>query len=96
MRGLMRQAEHGAEERADPSEPPVQEAYYYSVTKARKISTPDASADELERIACEVTAGWERGAFPVDPDVREDTCRYCDLDAVCRKGPRLERKRRRE
>lgn len=96
LRGLMRQAEHGAEERADPSEPPVQEAYYYSVTKARKISTPDASADELERIACEVTAGWERGAFPVDPDVREDTCRYCDLDAVCRKGPRLERKRRRE
>lgn len=74
---------------------PVADAFYYSVTKAREIRVAGAPEEELERIALEVTEAWQAGAFPVEPDVDWSTCTYCDFDALCRKGPRLERKRRR-
>ncbi len=33
------------------------------------------------------------GAYPVAPDERREACRLCDLAAVCRVGPRVDRKR---
>ena len=40
-----------------------------------------------------VCARFDQGAFAPDPDAAGNACRYCDLDAVCRRGPRLDRKR---
>lgn len=81
---------------APPGDAAVRDTFYYSVTKAKKISVTDAPEEELSRIAHDVREGWQAGAFPVDPDVDWSACRYCELDALCRKGPRLERKRRHE
>jgi RecB family exonuclease len=90
-----RSVEPGSADAMSP-QPTVRDTFYYSVTKAKKISVADAPEAELSRIAQDVRAGWQAGAFPVDPDVDWSACRYCEFDALCRKGPRLERKRRRE
>lgn len=68
---------------------------YYSVTKAKELKVADAEEAELAGIADRALAAWREGAYPVDPDVQENVCRYCDFDLLCRRGPRLERKRSR-
>lgn len=35
----------------------------------------------------------ETGRFAVDPDVKKEACTYCNYDAVCRVGPRVDLKR---
>lgn len=45
-----------------------------------------AFADWVRRV-------FDEGSFAPDPDAAGNACRYCDLDAVCRRGPRLDRKR---
>ena len=67
---------------------------YYSITRARTIPSREPTAEEATEIAGAMTAAWQGGSFPVDPDRDHVTCMYCPYDAVCRKGPRLERKRR--
>ena len=67
---------------------------YVSISKADTISSREPSEEEQERVARELEASWRTGAFPVDPDLGFAACRTCPYDPVCRKGPRLERKRR--
>ena len=67
---------------------------YYSITRARTIPSREPTTEEAAEIAGAMTAAWQGGAFPVDPDRDLATCTYCPYDPVCRKGPRLERKRR--
>lgn len=74
---------------------PVSEALYYSVVKGRPLSVTAASEEELHRISSQARAAWREGAYPVEPDLQGKACKYCDFDALCRTGPRLERKRNR-
>lgn len=78
---------------------PVAAGRYYSLTKAEVIQevVVDAELDAaLERFAARVRAMLETGTYPVLPDVDRAACAYCDLDLVCRVGPRTERMRAEE
>ena len=66
---------------------------YVSISKADTISSREPSDEEQERVARELEASWHAGAFPVDPDRGFEVCRTCPYDPVCRKGPRLERRK---
>jgi RecB family exonuclease len=80
--------------RLAPGEP-VTRALYYSVTKAKELKVGEAPEEELERIAGRIREAWREGSYPVDPDLDEAACRYCQFDPLCRRGPRIERKRNR-
>ncbi len=71
----------------------VAAARYYSLTKARALAEANIDDDELSAFVQRVRAHLEQGSYPVDPDVDAKACAYCDFDLVCRRGPRLERKR---
>lgn len=64
-------------------------ARYLSLGALREIPReppdPSETADFVERLRRTLAAG----DFPVEAS---DACRYCDLEAACRKGPRLDRK----
>ncbi len=66
---------------------------YYSLTKG-KILREEKPEDfeKLQNLSARIKQILARGAFAVDPDVDEQACQYCDLESVCRKGPRLNRK----
>lgn len=74
-------------------------AEYYSLTKSRVIAStslagPDAFDDAaVAAFASRAHAALERGRYPVEPDRAREACAYCAFDAVCRVGPRIERKR---
>ena len=74
-------------------------AEYYSLTKARVIAgVSDAGPDAydhaaLQGVADRAAAALDAGRYPVEPDRRYKACAYCAFDAVCRVGPRVERKR---
>ena len=82
----------------DQSSVPVA-AEYYSLTKARVIASTslgghdavDSSA--LDDFAARAHAALSSGHYPVEPDRLRRACDYCAFDAVCRVGPRVERKR---
>lgn len=68
-------------------------AYYYSLSKAKVIKEMDSDEDHsLESFAAKVKSHLSEGSFPIDPDVDQGACRFCDYDSVCRKGYRLFRK----
>lgn len=68
---------------------------YYSLTKGKILRTEqEGDLQRLNELIDDVKAILSDGAFAVDPDARESVCKYCELDAVCRKGPRLRRKSR--
>ncbi len=69
----------------------VQNAYYFSLTKAKKLPSPRNQPD-YEAFVERVKNALRNGYFPVMPDQGEEACRYCDFDTLCRKGPRLSRK----
>ena len=71
----------------------VADAQYYSLTKGETIANADVNDAELTRLAEQVKTCLAAGHFPVDPDPQEGACTYCPYDSVCRKGPRLARKR---
>ncbi|HEX7004747.1 MAG TPA: PD-(D/E)XK nuclease family protein [Trueperaceae bacterium] len=77
-----------------PNEP-VAGSRYFSVSRAEDLRAATPSDEQLDTIAEGVKRAWREGAYPVDPDIDGAACRYCPLDPVCRKGPRLERKRHR-
>ena len=52
-----------------------------------------AAAEALTAFAARVQGALETGHFAVEPDADGTACEYCAFDLVCRKGPRLERKR---
>ncbi|MGJ3253621.1 MAG: PD-(D/E)XK nuclease family protein [Elainellaceae cyanobacterium] len=74
----------------------VTNAYYYSLTKGKKLKdlsklpTQDELADVAERCQSHLNNGY----FPVSPDTGRDACKYCAYDLVCRQGNRLSRKPR--
>ena len=65
----------------------------YSLTKAKVIAEATINEGELRALVERVQGHLEAGAYPVDPDLEQDACGYCDFDLVCRMGPRIERKR---
>ena len=68
---------------------------YYSLTKGKILRTEkEGDIDKLNELIDDVKTMLSDGAFAVDPDVSERVCKYCELGAVCRKGPRLRRKSR--
>ena len=70
----------------------VSDAYYYSVTKGKKISKKQPSAETLQAAAEKIKNHIEQGYYPVEPDVDQKACNYCAYDLVCRKGSRQSRK----
>ncbi|MGB3652018.1 MAG: PD-(D/E)XK nuclease family protein, partial [Rivularia sp. (in: cyanobacteria)] len=70
----------------------VSDAYYYSVTKGKKISKKQPSAETLQAAAEKIKNHLEQGYYPVEPDVDQKACNYCAYDLVCRKGSRQSRK----
>ncbi len=71
----------------------VDEAYYFSVTKGKVLArVKRQDIQSLEHFAGFIKESLSAGCFPVQPDTRQSACEYCDMDLVCRKGPRLSRK----
>jgi len=48
---------------------------------------------DLDRVLLRIKKLLDDGRFAVDPDVKQDACTFCEYDVVCRRGPRLMRKR---
>ena len=69
----------------------VHEAYYYSVTKGKKLPKKQPSQETLEAIAQKIKTYLQTGYYPVSPDVDQNACQYCPYDLVCRKGSRQSR-----
>ncbi|MBK7801783.1 MAG: PD-(D/E)XK nuclease family protein [Chloracidobacterium sp.] len=68
---------------------------YYSLTKGKILRTEkDGDIEKLTDLVEDVRSLLAEGAFAVDPDHAEAVCKYCELESVCRKGPRLRRKSR--
>ena len=76
-----------------PSES-VTDAYYYSLTKGKKLKDLKKlpSDAELDAVATQCQSHLSKGSFPVLPDIDNKACTYCAYDLVCRKGKRLDRK----
>src|SRR5690606_27793255 len=73
----------------------VPAARNFSPNAAATISESKSDEAELQHFMQRAVAMLQRGEFPVDPDAEQKVCAYCEFDAVCRRGPRLGRKRRR-
>ncbi|HEY8885556.1 MAG TPA: PD-(D/E)XK nuclease family protein, partial [Chloroflexota bacterium] len=71
----------------------VVDAYYYSLTKAEKLSVAASDETALAALVERVKGHLRAGSYPVTPDVDQKACDYCPYDSVCRRGPRLLRKR---
>lgn len=69
--------------------------HYYSLTRREKRILGHADPDEaaLDALAERVKEHLAEGSFPVDPDTDDYACTHCEFELVCRKGPRLNRKR---
>lgn len=73
-------------------------AEYYSLTKSRVIATASMAGEDafdrgaLAAFADRAHAALAEGRYPVEPDRARRACEYCAFDAVCRVGPRVERK----
>lgn len=70
----------------------VHEAYYYSITKGKKLSKKPPSQETLQAIAQKIKTYLHTGYYAVEPDVDQYACQYCPYDLVCRKGSRQSRK----
>jgi ATP-dependent helicase/DNAse subunit B len=72
----------------------VTDAYYYSLTKGKKLKDLKKlpSDAELEAVATKCQSRLGKGDFPVLPDIDNKACTYCAYDLVCRKGKRLDHK----
>lgn len=71
----------------------VQDAYYFSITKGKILGHVDLQQSQaLQSFAESFKQSLQDGNYPVKPDVKGDACKYCEMDLVCRKGPRLSRK----
>ncbi|MBE9098801.1 PD-(D/E)XK nuclease family protein [Vacuolonema iberomarrocanum] len=72
----------------------VIDAYYYSLTKGKKLKDLKKlpSDVDLEAVAIRCQNHLSKGNFPVLPDIDNKACTYCAYDLVCRKGKRLDRK----
>lgn len=64
---------------------PVAQAYYYSISKQKKMEA-EAEETQLKEFAHRIGHQLKQGHFPVEPDIEGKACQYCDRDLVCRKG----------
>lgn len=73
---------------------PLRGARYVSVRAADTVAStePGAREEALDELAARLRGHLRAGSYPVDPDRRKQACRSCDLAAVCRVGPRVDRK----
>jgi len=70
-------------------------ARYLSINGANVSKVVDpAKVDSaaLDGLVARFRTALASGAFPLDPDPRQEACQYCPFDPVCRRGPRLSRK----
>lgn len=65
----------------------------YSLTKQRYLSYKPGKPEILESFAEEVKQRLQQGNYPVAPDHKQQVCKYCKFDSVCRKGNRLSYKK---
>jgi ATP-dependent helicase/DNAse subunit B len=72
---------------------PVAAASYLSLTAARELRRPRVDEGALDELAERVRRHLAEGSYPVDPDEERRACAVCPYDALCRRGPRIERKR---
>lgn len=75
------------------AEAEVAGARYFSINGAATLREARRDKTELAAFAERVRANLEQGSFPVAPDAEQKVCAYCEYDLVCRRGPRLGRKR---
>ena len=65
---------------------PVHKTLYYSLTKGEEISPKSFPSEaELIEVGDRLKTHLQTGNYPVEPDIKEEACRYCDYDVVCRK-----------
>ncbi len=70
-------------------------ARYLSINGAnvsRLVDPAKVDSAALDGLVTRFRTALATGAFPLDPDPRQEACEYCPLDPVCRRGPRLSRK----
>ena len=65
-------------------------ARYFSLGAMREIPRAPPDAAETADFVARLRRTLAAGDFPVEPS---EACRFCPLEAACRKGPRLEHKR---
>jgi ATP-dependent helicase/DNAse subunit B len=71
----------------------VGQSKYYSLTKGKNLTAArDNATDGVVRLIDRLKQRLAAGAFPIDPDRKNDACKYCEFDSVCRRSQRLERK----
>lgn len=70
----------------------VASARYYSLNGAATIGEADIDDVELEAFVARVRTHLSEGSFPVEPDLEQKACTYCEFELLCRRGPRLGRK----
>ena len=64
----------------------VHKTLYYSLTKGEDISPKSFPSEaELIEVGDRLKTHLQTGNYPVEPDIKEEACRYCDYDVVCRK-----------
>jgi hypothetical protein len=64
----------------------VHKTLYYSLTKGEDISPKSFPSEaELIEVGDRLKTHLQTGNYPVKPDLKEEACRYCDYDLVCRK-----------
>ncbi|HEX7022592.1 MAG TPA: PD-(D/E)XK nuclease family protein, partial [Trueperaceae bacterium] len=71
----------------------VAEARYYSLTKAEALPPVKRDEEALDGLVDRIRRHLQAGSYPVAPDIDGVACATCDYDLLCRRGPRLERKR---
>lgn len=69
----------------------VADGHYFSLKQTKIIKQRSA---DLDSFAIGVRRILETGDFAVDPDGLRKSCKYCEYDAVCRRGQRNARKQR--
>jgi ATP-dependent helicase/DNAse subunit B len=69
----------------------VSDAYYYSLSQRKAIKIPSKQSDDDLTAAIErCKTHLHRGHYPVQPDVKQTACTYCEFDALCRKRDRID------
>ena len=61
------------------------EAGYYSLPNQKFRNYKKQSQQKLADFAEKVKNHLEQGYYPVEPDIQEKACQYCNFDWVCRK-----------
>lgn len=71
----------------------IKKGLYYSLTKGKVLKSIECEdMPSLVELVDKMHSHLSEGRFAVDPDIDGNACKYCDYDAMCRKGTRLARK----